>query len=73
MAKTHRQIEFRIALVEELTKLGATVTHEFRVPGTRFIIDLYIAFSVRAFIEIKSVPSSSIQLRNWLAQMRNIR
>jgi hypothetical protein len=76
MTKKRRlpQSAFETAIVYELGQLGAFVTSQFRVPGTSFTLDLYIAYPVRAFIEIKSRPSgSSIDAQHLLSQIHQIR
>src|SRR5262245_38629051 len=42
-------------LIDELRRLGAIVYPQFRIPGTNSRVDIYIAFPVRAFVEIKNL------------------
>ncbi len=71
---TSRQIsEFEAALIFEINRLKTFVKPQFRVPGTRTTLDIYIASPVRAFVEIKfgRAPSSS-EIRRLRQQTENV-
>lgn len=51
------QAMFETELVKELNRLGNFAKPQFRVPGTRTMLDIYIASPVRAFVEIKFLNS----------------
>jgi len=66
--------QFESLLIYELVRLGAIVRPQFRIPGTVSRVDLYIAFPVRTFVEIKirDLPTraEAEQLRLQLARYR---
>jgi len=76
MAKSQiSHAEFEDLLIRALKRLGAIVIPRFRIPGTDLRLDLYIAFPVRAFVEInlRDPPNSTDlnQLRQQLTLYRN--
>jgi hypothetical protein len=66
--------EFEMALTSELVRLGAFVTHGFRIPGTHREVDVYIASPVRAFVEIKLRASPILSdVQRALHQLEDLR
>jgi hypothetical protein len=68
------EAEFQVSLINELSRLGAFVTPEFRIPGGRSLVDVYIASPVRAFVEIKiSKSPTSSYVERLLQQLQYYR
>jgi len=65
---TNSQTIFSAELVRQLNRLGNFAKPEFRVPGTRTRLDIYIASPVRAFVEIKFLRSPSPSAVQGLVQ-----
>jgi hypothetical protein len=69
-----KEAEFETSLINELKRLGASVIPQFRVPGTRNIVDVYIASPVRAFVEIKLRESPILSdVERSLSQLGHLR
>jgi hypothetical protein len=69
-----KEAEFETSLINELKRLGVFVIPQFRVPGSRKIVDVYIASPVRAFIEIKlRVAPILSDVQRGLSQLEHLR
>ena len=59
-------IEFEQKLANELAKLGIHTQSNFRVPGSKLTLDLYIKAPIRGLIEIKSTKGKHVGLKEHL-------
>ena len=59
-------LEFEQKLSNELSKLGIHTQSNFRVPGSKLILDLYIKAPIRGLIEIKSTRGNHVWLKEHL-------
>lgn len=59
-------LEFEQKLANELTKLGIHTQTNFRVPGSKLTLDLYIKAPIRGLIEIKNTRGNHVWLKEQL-------
>ena len=59
-------LEFEQKLANELAKLGIHTQFNFRVPGSKLTLDLYIKAPIRGLIEIKSTRGNHAWLKESL-------
>ena len=59
-------LEFEQKLANELTKLGIHTQTNFRVPGSKLTLDLYIKAPIRGLIEVKNTRGNHVWLKEQL-------